>query len=52
MRTRELHRAGAVDRSEQLLGVLQVQLWDEIFLRGRSRDDFDVGTVVGAGASA
>jgi asparagine synthase (glutamine-hydrolysing) len=52
IRTRELHRAGAVDRSEQLLGVLQVQLWDEIFLRGRSRDDFDVGTAIKAGASA
>jgi asparagine synthase (glutamine-hydrolysing) len=42
-RTREIHRAGRANRSEQLLAVLQVQLWDEIFLRGRSPDDFDAG---------
>ena len=51
-RTRALHRAGAADRSEQLLAVLQVQLWDEIFVRGRSRDDFDVGMPPEAGAGA
>jgi asparagine synthase (glutamine-hydrolysing) len=42
-RQRETHRAGAVDRNRQLSAVLQVQVWDEIFLRGRSPDDFDVG---------
>jgi len=43
-RTREIHRAGRANRSEQLLAVLQVQLWDEIFLRGRDPDDFDGGS--------
>ncbi len=38
---RAAHRAGRVKRQEQLLGILQVQTWDEIFLRGRSPDDFD-----------
>ena len=52
VRTRELHRARAADRSEQLLAVLQVQLWDEIFVQGRSRDDFDVGTPADVGAGA
>jgi asparagine synthase (glutamine-hydrolysing) len=42
-RTRELHRSRRADRSEQLQAVLQLQLWDEIFVRGRSPDDFDVG---------
>jgi asparagine synthase (glutamine-hydrolysing) len=43
LRTRELHRAGRVNRGEQLQAVLQVQLWDEIFVRGRSPEDFDTG---------
>jgi hypothetical protein len=38
-----MHRAGAADRSRQLSAVLQVQVWDEIFLGGRSPDDFDIG---------
>jgi hypothetical protein len=42
-RVREMHRAGAADRSRQLSAVLQVQVWDEIFLGGRSPDDFDIG---------
>ena len=42
-RLRELHRTGRVNRPAQLLSVLQVQLWDEIFLGGRSPDDFDLG---------
>lgn len=42
-RTREIHRSGRANRSEQLQAVLQIQLWDEIFLHGRSPDDFDVG---------
>jgi asparagine synthase (glutamine-hydrolysing) len=42
-RVRAAHRAGRVNRQEQLLAVLQVQTWDEIFLRGRSPDDFDGG---------
>lgn len=41
-RTWEVHRAGQ-DRSRQLSAVLQVQVWDEIFLRGRSPNDFDIG---------
>jgi hypothetical protein len=48
-RTRELHRSRRVDRSEQLQAVLQLQLWDEIFVRGRSLDDFDVGAPVAPG---
>lgn len=42
-RTREIHRTRRAVRSEQLQAVLQIQLWDEIFLRGRSPDDFDLG---------
>lgn len=42
-RTLEIHRSGRADRSEHLQAVLQIQLWDEIFLRGRSPDDFDLG---------
>jgi asparagine synthase (glutamine-hydrolysing) len=42
-RTRAIHRARRANRSEQLQAVLQVQLWDEIFVRGRSPEDFDVG---------
>jgi asparagine synthetase B (glutamine-hydrolysing) len=41
--TRQIHRVGRADRSRQLSAVLQVQMWDEIFLRGRSPDDFDAG---------
>jgi asparagine synthase (glutamine-hydrolysing) len=48
-RTRELHRSRRVDRSEQLQAVLQLQLWDEIFVRGRSLDDFDVGAPAAPG---
>jgi len=43
-RLRELHRARRMDRHEHLLSILQVQLWDEIFRRGRSPEDFDVGS--------
>jgi asparagine synthase (glutamine-hydrolysing) len=42
-RTRKIHRASEADRSRQLSAVLQVQVWDEIFLCGRSPDDFDLG---------
>ena len=42
-RIRALDRAGRVDRHEQLLAILQVQIWDEIFVRGRSPGDFDTG---------
>ncbi|HET6638064.1 MAG TPA: asparagine synthase (glutamine-hydrolyzing), partial [Gemmatimonadota bacterium] len=42
-RIRAAHRAGRVNRQEQLLSVLQIQTWDEIFLRGRSPDNFDGG---------
>jgi len=44
-RTLEIHRAGHADWSAQLRSVLQVQMWDEIFIRGRSPDDFDQGSV-------
>jgi asparagine synthase (glutamine-hydrolysing) len=42
-RIRAAHRSGRVNRQEQLLSVLQIQTWDEIFLRGRSPDDFEGG---------
>jgi hypothetical protein len=42
-RTRAIHRARRANRSEQLQAVLLVQMWDEIFVRGRSPEDFDVG---------
>ena len=40
-RIRAAHGRRRVNRQEQLLAILQVQTWDEIFLRGRSPDDFD-----------
>jgi asparagine synthase (glutamine-hydrolysing) len=40
-RIRTAHRRRRVNRQEQLLAVLQIQAWDEIFLRGRSPDDFE-----------
>jgi asparagine synthase (glutamine-hydrolysing) len=34
------HQAGARDEGSRLLGVLAVQLWDELFLRGRDHAAF------------
>ncbi len=42
-RIREMHRAGLADRSEHIQSVLTVQMWDELFLKGRSYQDFDLG---------
>ena len=51
-RSRALHRAGEADRSRELSAVLQVQVWDEVFRKGRSLEDFDPGSGVNSGARA
>jgi asparagine synthase (glutamine-hydrolysing) len=44
-RAREIDRSGGTDRRGGLQGVLNVQIWDELFVRGRSPEDFDMEPV-------
>ncbi len=47
----ERHRAGKEERGLQLLTVLSYQVWDELFVRGRTPDEFAGGAATPARAA-